>query len=106
MRTLFRPFAGLLAATIVYLTPTLTFFAALGDRALTIGLRFLDSAFPVAAMAGHPAHPLVATREVTYLTTGLHRLAQKRCCLGDPEDDDEDDDAISNVLGRSPRLNC
>lgn len=103
---LFHSLTGLMAAALAFMTPILTPVAAVLDRVLTFGLNFLDRLTPMAAMAG-PSAPMCPTRDVTFLTTGLHRLAQKRSCLGDPEDDDEGDDEIDNGLARSgDRLNC
>lgn len=64
--------------------------AALIDRTLTFLVTSFDYLMPMAAMpAGHV--PMAPTREVTYLTQGVHRLAQNALRLG-PNDDDEDDD--------------
>lgn len=107
-RPLFRPFVSLLAATFVFLTPILLPLAALGDRILTFGLTVFDTMFPLAEVAGHPGVLLRTTRDVTCLTTGLHRLAQKRSCLGDPDDEDEDDEIDNGLIGGATgtRLNC
>jgi len=44
---------------------------------------------PMPVFAG--GHPMVATRHMTYLTTGVHRRAQPRSKTG-PNDGDGDDD--------------
>ena len=74
-RILFLPFVSLLAASVAFLTPILTPIAVLGDRLLTFGLTFLDSFLPMPAMAGDFWHQMRPTREVTFLTRGLHRFA-------------------------------
>lgn len=80
MKLLIRPYtvaAAIMSVCIDILTLILAPAAALGDRLMTFGLTFIDTMFPMAAVAGAPAgHPMAPTREVTYLTTGLHRLAR------------------------------
>lgn len=103
LRRLFLPFAGLMAATYTLLD----FCARTGDRLLTSALFFFDNLFPMAALAGPSPHSMAPTRDVTFLASGLHRLAQRRSCISDPEDDDEGDDEIDNGLTRTgTRLNC
>lgn len=104
MQYLFRTLFGLMAASFVYMTSTSTSFlgttAALGDRLLTFGLTFLDRLLPFQPALAGASHPLRPTRDVTFLTTGLHRLAQARSLRfagkdmmrADGGDDDDDDD--------------
>ena len=69
-----------------FLTPILDPLARIGDRFLTLGLSFLDRISPFMEMAHAGLHPVMPTRDVTYLTTGLHRLAQPVSMRG-PNDD-------------------
>lgn len=112
MKRLLYPFVSLMAATFALIHDFLLEpLARTGDRFLTFGLNFLDDMLPFAAVAGVPdVHALRPTREVTYLTRGLHRLAQPISMRqGDPDEDEDGDDEIDNGLmggATGTRLNC
>lgn len=85
--------------------------ARTGDRFLTFGLNFLDDMVPFAAVAGVPGAVLRPSRDVTYLTRGLHRMAQPILMrAGDDPEDGHDPATIDNGLkigaAASNRLNC
>lgn len=69
------------------LTPLAAFF----DRVSTIVLSAMDFCLPFTEMATAGVHPMRPTREVTYLTRGVHRMAQNILRRGPPNDDDGDD---------------
>lgn len=110
-RSLFYPLYGFfaLASALIY-DNILEPLARVGDRFLTLGLNFLDDFLPFAAVAGHSDMALRPSRDVTFLTSGLHRLAQPmKMRAGDDPDDEDDDDEIDNGLkigASGSRLNC
>jgi hypothetical protein len=89
-----------------YLLAPLAMFAALGDSLTSAVLNILDFLIPLPDVAFAGDVPLRTTREVTYLRTGVHRLAQKALCLTDDDDDDDDGEGLDNGLAGRPRLNC
>ena len=67
------------------LTPLAAFF----DRVSTIVLTAMDFVMPFTEMAYAGVHPMRPTREVTYLTRGIHRMAQNILRRGPNGDDGE-----------------
>lgn len=107
MRYTFRTFLNFVGiALATHLHAVLRPLASAADYALTRITLFFDMLTPAPMQLAYD-HPMRATREVTYMTTGLHRLAQPRTRLGDPDDedgeggdapgDDEDDGAQSDI---------
>lgn len=82
--------------------------AMIGDTLISAVLTLLDFLIPMPDVAFAGDMPMRTTREVTYLRTGVHRLAQSANMVG-PEDgdDDEGDGDLDNGLDdRRSRLNC
>lgn len=101
----FMNFVGIALAT--HLHAMLRPLASAADYTLTRITLFFDMLTPAPMIMAGIGHPVRATRDVSYMTTGLHRLAQPRTRLGDPDDedgeggdapgDDEDDGAQSDI---------
>ena len=80
--------------------------ATMVDRLLAFTMNLFNSLMPLAAMpAGHV--PMAPTREVTYLTDGVHRLAQNilRCGPNDDDDGDDNGDLDNGLIDLHP-LRC
>ena len=107
MRLFHRHFASFIALAFAFLTPILEPAARFGDRVINFGLTVFDHMLPFTEMSTAGYHPAMPTREVTYLTTGLHRMAQPVSMRG-PNDDDEDgtDEIDNGYPAQFARLTC
>lgn len=95
MTRFYLPFVGLLHMVLMPL-------AILGDLVLTATCRFLDLLMPfdhVVTINGPAPRP---TREVRFLQTGVHRMAQPKL-MRVSDDDDGSDDGSDEVR---QHLNC
>lgn len=93
-RILHLSFAYLFSASIDHVLKPL---ALVGDWALTRIVLALDFLIPSQALALDNGHAFRPSRDVTFLTTGFHRLAQSRTMLGDPDDEDGQGDGGDEI---------
>lgn len=82
--------------------------AALIDRVTTFTAFAFDHLMPMTSAAVVSGLvPMAPTREVTYLTDGIHRLAQNILRCGPNDDDDGDDNGdLDKGLTDSHPLRC
>lgn len=94
MKRSYLPFVGFLHMVLMPL-------AILGDLVLTAIERFLGLLMPFDLVVTINGQVLRPTREVRFLQTGVHRMAQPK--LMRVSDDDDDDDGSDEIR---QHLNC